>query len=103
MRTDEQHLRPRVGLYSNDLGARLVLKTARPALALRRSRLLAGHRPPLTACAIARSGSPKRTHPARKPDPQAKCIVAKTAGSASASPGRPRAATRTLVTSTAAT
>jgi peptidoglycan/xylan/chitin deacetylase (PgdA/CDA1 family) len=40
MRTDEQHLRPRVGLYSSDLGARLVLKTARPALALRRSRLL---------------------------------------------------------------
>ena len=40
MRTDEPYLRPRVGLYANDLGARLVLKTARPALALRRSRLL---------------------------------------------------------------
>ena len=40
MRTDERHLRPRVGLYSNDVGARLVLKTSRPSLALRRSRLL---------------------------------------------------------------
>ncbi len=41
LRTDEPQLRPRVGLYSNDVGRRLWLKTARPALALRRSRLLA--------------------------------------------------------------
>ena len=41
MRTDGPHLRPRVGLYSNDVGARLRLKTAGPVMALRRSRLFA--------------------------------------------------------------
>lgn len=41
LRPDEPHMRPRVGLYANDLGIRLWLKTADPPLALRRSRLAA--------------------------------------------------------------
>lgn len=40
MRTDEPQLRPRVGLYSNDVGARFWLKTAPAPLAVRRTRLL---------------------------------------------------------------
>jgi peptidoglycan/xylan/chitin deacetylase (PgdA/CDA1 family) len=35
---DEPHLRPRVGLYENDVGTRLWLKTARIPLAVRGSR-----------------------------------------------------------------
>lgn len=39
--SDESHLRPRVGLYPNDTGARFRFKISRAGLSIRRSRLLA--------------------------------------------------------------